>query len=667
MRRSISYCEPSHVRAGDVGTWKFIHTTAQSLPKGTKLRFDLQSSGREIDWQIPEIASKKGENTIFLQMDDGTTAVPKQVEVPTSFLPLYEFTLPKAVATGESFAIIVGTSDLKLRDKGGGNRVQTNSQRRRAFSLYIDPTGKQRFGEPEIFNLDVLGSDLSTVKILTPSMVGKNKRFDITVRFEDKFGNLTSETDEDTLIELSYEGLRENLNWRLFVPETGFIILPNLYFNEKGVFTIQLRNLKNKKVYRSSPIRCTDETDRLLMWGLLHGESEKIDSTENIDSCLRHFRDERALNFFAISPFEDSEETSNELWKNLLQSTQEFDEEDRFTTFVGFQRVGDAGTEGVRHILYLKDQKQLIRKKDAKGSTLERLYKAFSPKEMISIPSFSMAKGYSFNFKAFDPDFERVVEIYNAWGSSERTEKNGNPYPIQSGKGKSGISSDSEGAVIEALNKNCRFGFVAGGLDDRGIFAPLFDADQVQYHPGLTAVITTAHSKNAIGEALYNRSCYATTGERIVVEFSIASAKMGQELSVDDKPGLAVNRHIRGFVAGTKELDRIEIVRNGQVIETLHSSDYFLEFTYDDMTPIAASALPAKGGKPNFVYYFLRAFQKDGHMAWSSPIWVDLATGNGPTKKKTDPKKAEKVIPKPQPIVIDDEDDLDEDEEEDLE
>ena len=662
MRRSISYCEPAQVRAGDVGTWKFIHTTAQSLPKGTKLRFDMQSSGREIDWEIPEVTTKKSDNTIWLEMDDGTKITPKEVETPTSVLPLYEFTLPKGVSTGETFVIFVGAKEAKAGEKKGGNRVQTNSQRRRAFSLYLDPSGKNRFGEAEIFNLDVLGNKLEMVKILTPSLVGKNKRFDITVRFEDQYGNLTSDTDDDTLIELSYEGLRENLSWRLFVPETGFLILPNLYFNEKGIYTIKLKNLMDKKVYRSSPIRCSDETDRLLMWGLLHGESEKIDSTENIDSCLRHFRDERALNFFAISPFEDGEETSNELWKNLLQSTQEFDEEDRFTTFVGFQRVGDTGAEGVRHILYLKDQKQLIRKKDAKGSTLERLYKAFSPKEMLSIPSFSMGKGYSFNFKSFDPDFERVAEIYNAWGSSERSEKGLNPMPIHPGKTKKGISADSEGSFIEALNKNCRFGFVAGGLDDRGIYAPLFDTDQVQYPPGLTAILTTAHSKNAIGEALFNRSCYATTGERIVVEFSIATAKMGQEISTDDKPGLAINRHIRGFIAGTKELDRVEIIRNGEIIHTMTAPDYFLEFTYDDMTPLAKHAFPAKGGKFPFVYYFLRAFQKDGHVAWSSPIWIDI--GNGSTiKKKPEGKKAA-AVEKPAPIVIpqqEDEEDLAED------
>ena len=102
-------------------------------------------------------------------MEDGTKVTPKEVETPTSLLPLYEFTLPKGVATGETFVIFVGSNDPKANEKKLGNKVQTNSQRRRAFSLYLDPSGKNRFGDPEIFNLDVLGSKLETIKILTPS------------------------------------------------------------------------------------------------------------------------------------------------------------------------------------------------------------------------------------------------------------------------------------------------------------------------------------------------------------------------------------------------------------------------------------------------------------------------------------------------------------------
>ena len=65
-----------------------------------------------------------------------------------------------------------------------------------------------------------------------------------------------------------------------------------------------------------------------------------IDSTENIESCLRHFRDDKAFNFYAISPFESQEETSNDMWKAITQNIAEFDEDERFTTFLGFQWAG---------------------------------------------------------------------------------------------------------------------------------------------------------------------------------------------------------------------------------------------------------------------------------------------------------------------------------------
>ena len=280
--------------------------------------------------------------------------------------------------------------------------------------------------------MDIRGGELANIRILTPSFVAKNKRFDVIVRFEDEFGNLTNDAPEDTLIELSHEHLRENLNWKLFVPETGFISLPNLYFNEAGVYTIQLVNSKTKQIFRSSPIRCFPDNNKHLYWGLLHGESDRFDSTENIENCLRHFRDDKAFNFYGTSPYESQEETSNDIWKSISQNIADFDEDERFTTFLGFQWQGEPKIEGSRLIVYSKENKPLLRKKDIKNSSLKKIYKSFSPKEIISIPSFTMAKGVEYNFDNFDPDFERVVEIYNAWGSSEMTKKEGNPRPISS-------------------------------------------------------------------------------------------------------------------------------------------------------------------------------------------------------------------------------------------
>lgn len=142
-----------------------------------------------------------------------------------------------------------------------GNRAQTFLQRKRAFHLYIDPKGKGDWKEPEVFTLDVKGSSLENIRIIAPSLVSKNKRFDVIIRFEDCYGNLTHQAPEGTLIELSYKNLRENLNWKLFVPETGFINIPNLYFGESGIYRIELRNLTTKEVFYSSPIKCSTDSD----------------------------------------------------------------------------------------------------------------------------------------------------------------------------------------------------------------------------------------------------------------------------------------------------------------------------------------------------------------------------------------------------------------------
>lgn len=642
MRRSICYCEPSQALAGETTTWKFIYTPATTLPKGSKLRFDMQTKGRDIDWEIPSSNLKKTSNVIFAKTETGKVLQAKEIEVADSFAPIFEFVLTSPIEAGENFTIIVG-SPKESGDKNG-NKAQTNSQRRRTFLLSIDTTGKGHFQEPEVFSLDIRGNALKAIRILTPSFVVRNKRFDVIVRFEDEFGNLTNNAPEDTLVELSHEHLRENLNWKLFVPETGFINLPNLYFNEPGIYTIQLRNSKTKEIFRSSPIKCFPENNKNLFWGILHGESERIDSTENIENCLRHFRDDKSINFYACSPFEGLEETPNETWKLISQNIIEFDEGERFSTFLGFQWVGVPGEEGVRQIIYSKENKQLLRKKDPKYTSLKKIYKTFSPKEIISIPCFTMGKGLDYNFKEFNPDFERVVEIYNSWGSSECLAKEGNRAPIKSSN-KKGIQESAEGSIQKALLRNCRFGFVAGGLDDRGIYSDFYEGDQEQYPPGFTAIIAAEHSRSALADALYNRSCYATTGERIILGLYLAGHPIGKEISTADKPGLMINRHLSGYVAGTTKLAAVEIIRNGKVIKSFECDGYSLEFTYDDMTPIHSVVVDAKDKKPPFVFYYLRVIQEDGHMAWSSPIWVDFVP---PVQgAKAAPKKATKAAPAP--------------------
>jgi hypothetical protein len=630
MRRSICHSDPQAVLAGATGTCHFRFQTATTLPKGALLKFDLQNPGRDIDWERPSVSLRATRNVVWGYGPDEKPLVAREVETPDSIIPQYEFTLTEEIKSGEDFTIVLGAPPKKTGklDAKDGTRAQTMVQRRREFLLYVDPKGKGNYGDAETFHLDIRGNQLARIRILTPSLTVRNKRFDITIRFEDEYGNLTSYAPEDTLIDLSYENLRENLSWKLYVPETGFVTLPNLYFNEPGVYRIRLINLATQEVFLSAPIKCFPDGDQQLFWGLLHGESEKVDSGENVESCFRYFRDERHLNFFGSSNPDTVEETPNEVWKLVQQNVASFNEEDRFVSFLGFQWTGESPREGSRLMIWSKDAKPLLRQKDLKANSLEKLYRTVPVGELLSIPQFTMGKGVGFDFEEHNDEFERVVEIYNAWGSSEGTIKDGNPRPI-SCPGRKGIKEFAGGSVIGALRRGRRFGFVAGGLDDRGIYSPLFDGDQVQYSPGLTAILTEKQTRDAHLKALCSRSCYATTGARIILGFSLSGVPMGGEASTADKPGLRVNRHLSGYVATTAPLQVVELIRNGEVLTTLDfDENNSLDFTYDDMDPLEKVSLPHPAGEGrHFVFYYLRVIQEDEQMAWSSPIWVDHTVG----------------------------------------
>ena len=193
MRRSICYCDPSGALAGEVNTWKFVYTSAISLPKGTKLKFDLMSKGRDIDWHIPSSNLKKTSNIIYAKLDNGKILQAKEIETPDSITPQYEFVLASELPAGSNFAVHVGSpKDDPQSAIKHGTKAQTNAQRRRTFLLYIDTTGKGHYEDPEMFTMDIRGNELSAIRVIAPSFVTRNKRFDVIVRFEDEFGNLTS-------------------------------------------------------------------------------------------------------------------------------------------------------------------------------------------------------------------------------------------------------------------------------------------------------------------------------------------------------------------------------------------------------------------------------------------------------------------------------------------
>ena len=123
------------------------------------------------------------------------------------------------------------------------------------------------------------------------------------------------------------------------------------------------------------------------------------------------------------------------------------------------------------------------------------------------------------------------------------------------------------------------------------------------YNGGLTAVFAKEKTRESIWKALYERRCYATTGPRIYLEFSINGYPMGSELNAN-------KRKLDIYCIGTYFVFQIEVIKNNRTIHRTESNSPECRFSFDD--------IPEREED----FYYIRIIQQDKEMAWSSPIWV---------------------------------------------
>ena len=96
----------------------------------------------------------------------------------------------------------------------------------------------------------------------------------------------------------------------------------------------------------------------------------------------------------------------------------------------------------------------------------------------------------------------------------------------------------------------------------------------------------------------------------------------------------------------------------GNVSIKYKPDNYFLNFTYDDLTPLEKATIPTTDKKPPFAYYYIRVVQEDGHIAWSSPI-----LGNHIPLSSLPKTQGKRPLPKP--LAKQDEIDFEDEEEDD--
>lgn len=215
------------------------------------------------------------------------------------------------------------------------------------------------------------------------------------------------------------------------------------------------------------------------------------------------------------------------------------------------------------------------------------------------------------DFAYYHPERMRLVEIYSQHGCNESPDCPRTSYGHL-------LDPEGLGSVQRAIGPlSYRMGFIGGSDNHTGHPAGSGMEDTVLSFPetypgGLTAVIADELTRETLWDALYRRSVYATTGERIYLEFFINDRPMGSELVDQQQVSLAAR------AIGVQNIAKAEIVKYSA------SRGWETILTQKPHSPFWSTARDDSLFRENSLYY-LRVTQNNGAMAWSSPIWVDYA------------------------------------------
>ncbi len=179
-----------------------------------------------------------------------------------------------------------------------------------------------------------------------------------------------------------------------------------------------------------------------------------------------------------------------------------------------------------------------------------------------------------------NPRLDPVLEVYQ--GARTSAEHKAAP---RSGN-KSGF-----GYAWDAWKKGYRIGIIAS-------------SDHYSTHISYAMVYTAEKSRKAILDSIVKRRAYGAT-DNIVLEFWIGDHFMGDDFV---GPG---ERKIRVKVRGTGVVDTVHLIRDGVYIHKFQPDKKDVDLEYVDYDAGAGDR-----------WYYVRIEQRDGQLAWSSPIWV---------------------------------------------
>lgn len=370
-----------------------------------------------------------------------------------------------------------------------------------------------------------------------------------------------------------------------------------------------------------------------LFWGDVHRHTDVSNCRTGFDGCIvDHFRyayDLAKIDFLGTSDHTDIGKIYHpyEWWHNqrmhdALHSPGHFntvyvyEREQRWPW--GHRNVVFAQRGGpvvyIKRTLYLNSPWQKTLPVDPKGAAEISPYELWDLLKKYGKPvaalSHTGATGMGTDWKKyekFDYSSENVVEIYQ--GARVSYEGAGAPQPTVGLRPNQTymINGDAKATPPKPV---MNFGKFANGTyqtalsvgHNLGVFA---SSDHISQHASYGGVYCKEFTREGIIEAMDNRRTIAAT-DKIYLNFTCNGEPLGSFVKTEKAPKLWLK------VDGTGPFKRITIVRNEK------DWKHFNEFDGKTFEKTISDEKMLEGENR----YYVRVIQRDGNMAWSSPVWV---------------------------------------------
>lgn len=289
------------VVAGCHTTIEYVYTAEHPIDETGGVRIAFRCAG---DFGTPQFERPEEENYCFVATS-GDCRVEVRWDPKGNTIPwgktLYLKVVSGCLAKGDTVTVLFG--DQSKGSKGW--RIQTFCEDSFEFKTYVDSIATNEFKELEVSpTLKIIPGKPVKAVCIAPSIVKRGEDFDYFVKLEDRWGNPV------------------NKAWRLKHPK----------FKALSVQYIEFEDSTTGFKATSNPIKVVEELPEMnFFWADFHGQSEETIGSNTIVDYYAFARDSGCLDVGAHHG--NDFQITDEFRKILNQVADDFNEDGRFVTF----------------------------------------------------------------------------------------------------------------------------------------------------------------------------------------------------------------------------------------------------------------------------------------------------------------------------------------------